>query len=118
MDNTKLKNRLGSKVQSLQEDQERASELIVIPEKSDYIALNNNALDIIKENLKYQPMSFDLFDIVKSPSGGATVFSVPGLVGDLLRSGSPAFQDLPPSAPSCLCPCPSVYRSCQDSDMV
>ncbi len=71
MDNTKLKTRLEDKVQALH-----------IPAESNYIALNNNALDIIKENLKHQPMSLDLFDIVKSPSGGSTVFSVPGLAGD------------------------------------
>lgn len=71
MDNTKLKTRLEDKVQALH-----------IPAESSYIALNNNALDIIKENLKHQPMSLDLFDIVKSPSGGSTVFSVPGLAGD------------------------------------
>ena len=52
------------------------------PVHTNYIALNNNAFDIIRENLKNQPMSLDLFDIVKSPSGGSTVFSVPGLSGD------------------------------------
>ena len=71
MDNTKLTTRLEDKVQALH-----------IPAERNYIALNNNALDIIKENLKHQPMSLDLFDIVKSPSGGSTVFSVPGLAGD------------------------------------
>jgi hypothetical protein len=50
--------------------------------KSEYIALTNNALDIISDNLKNQPLSFQLFDIVKSPSGGATVFTVPGISGD------------------------------------
>ncbi|SDL66980.1 hypothetical protein SAMN04488502_101506 [Dendrosporobacter quercicolus] len=32
--------------------------------------------------MKNQPLSFQLFDIVKSPSGGATAFTVPGLAGD------------------------------------
>jgi len=36
---------------------------------------------VIKENLKHQPLSYDLFDVVKSPSGEATVFEVPGLSG-------------------------------------
>ena len=49
---------------------------------SNYAALTGNALEIIKENLKNQPLSFQLFDVVKSPSGGSTVFSVPGLAGD------------------------------------
>ena len=47
-----------------------------------YMALTTNALDIFKENLKNQPLSFQLFDTVKSPTGGATAFSVPGLAGD------------------------------------
>lgn len=87
MDNTKLKSRLGDKVQSLQEVQETsvaagAANLSLAPVNSSYMALNGNALDIIRENLKSQPMTYDLFDVVKSPSGGATVFSVPGLAGD------------------------------------
>jgi hypothetical protein len=49
---------------------------------SNYIALTNNALDIINENLKNQPLSYQLFDIVKAPSGGTTAFTVPGLSGD------------------------------------
>lgn len=87
MDNVKLKNRLGSKVQDLKEtvvEQETvaAPETSLAPVRSDYIALTNNALDIIRENLKSQPLSFQLFDIVKSPSGGSTVFSVPGISGE------------------------------------
>ena len=84
MDNTKLKNRMSSKIQTLQMPVEviEVAETEMVPVKSDYLALNNNALDIIKENLKHQPLSFQLFDIVKSPSGGSTVFSVPGLTGE------------------------------------
>ena len=70
MDNTKLKSKLDTKVQALQVQTE---------ETSNYLALNNNTLDLIRENLKNQPLSYGLFDIVKSPSGGSTVFSVPGL---------------------------------------
>ena len=50
--------------------------------ESNYVALTNNALDIINENLKNQPLSQGLFDVVKSPSGGTTAFTVPGLNGD------------------------------------
>lgn len=87
MNNTKLKDRLGSKVQALAEPVEEAevvavSETSLAPVDSSYIALTNNAMEIIKENLKNQPLSVQLFDIVKSPSGGSTVFSVPGLSGD------------------------------------
>jgi len=49
---------------------------------SNYLALTTNAIDIITENLKNQPLSYQLFDIVKAPTGGATVFTVPGLAGD------------------------------------
>ena len=84
MDTTKLKSRLGTKLQTLQEPTTVPSEMqtSLIPVNSSYVALNSNALDIIKENLKSQPLSVQLFDVVKAPSGGATVFSVPGLSGD------------------------------------
>jgi hypothetical protein len=87
MNTAKLKNRLGDKLQALQEPTEKRQVLnmkktSLTPVNSNYIALTNNALDIIRENLKNQPLSFQLFDIVKSPSGGATAFAVPGLSGD------------------------------------
>lgn len=80
MDTTKLKDKLDGKVQELQE--QTTSTAAVVPAGSGYIALSNNALDVIRENLKNQPLSLQLFDVVKSPSGGATVFSVPGLTGE------------------------------------
>ena len=76
MDNSTLKNKLGTKVQALQESTEE------INTSSTYLALNPNTLDIIRSNLKSQPLTYELFDVVKSPSGGSTVFSVPGLSGD------------------------------------
>lgn len=84
MDTTKLKSRLGTKLQTLQEPTTLSVETqsSLGPVNSDYVALNSNALEIIKENLKNQPLSVQLFDIVKAPAGGATVFSVPGLSGD------------------------------------
>ena len=84
MDNVKLKNRLSGKVQALQEPVTEAlsTEAAVTPVNSSYVALHSNALEILRENLKNQPLSFQLFDVVKSPSGGATVFSVPGLARD------------------------------------
>ena len=81
MDNTKLKGRMSSKVQELQQPVEVVEAATMIPINSGYLALNNSAIDIIRENLKNQPLSYDLFDVVKSPSGGATVFEVPGLAG-------------------------------------
>ncbi len=89
MDNTKLKGRMSGKVQELQQptgDQNitvtSAPETALAPVDSAYLALTNNALDIIRANLKSQPLTLDLFDIVKSPSGGSTVFEVPGLAGN------------------------------------
>ena len=84
MDTTKLKSRMNGKVQELQqpvEVVEVTSNMTLAPMNSGYLALNNNALEIIRENLKNQPLSYALFDMVKSPSGGATVFEVPGLAG-------------------------------------
>ena len=77
MDTARLKDRLNDKVQGL-----KGPATPPILANSAYIALTNNALDIIRENLKNQPLSVELFDIVKSPSGGSTVFSVPGISGD------------------------------------
>ena len=84
MDNTKLQSKMSGKIQMLQKSAAAVDvpETALEPTSSNYLALNNNALAIIRENLKHQPMTFDLFDIVKSPSGGSTVFSVPGLAGD------------------------------------
>ncbi len=83
MDNTKLKTRMSDKVQELQQPSEVADpDTSLAPVDSTYLALTNNALDIIRANLKSQPLSLDLFDIVKSPSGGSTVFEVPGLAGN------------------------------------
>lgn len=73
MDATNLKTRMNTKVQALSERE---------PGTSQYLALTSNALELIQENLKHQPLSFQLFDMVKSPSGGSTVFSVPGLSGE------------------------------------
>jgi hypothetical protein len=84
MDTTKLKNRLNGKVQASKEPakENNTTETALTTVNSDYVALKNNALEIINENLKNQPLSFQLFDIIKSPSGGITSFSVPGLSGE------------------------------------
>lgn len=81
MNNLKLKDRLNTKVQNI-EERKNSMEETALATSNNYIALKNNALDIIKENLKNQPLSFQLFDIVKSPSGGSTVFSIPGISGE------------------------------------
>jgi len=81
MDTTNLKDRLGDKVKAMQEPVS-APAAPMAPVSSGYAALSNNALDVIRENLKNQPLSLQLFDVVKSPSGGSTVFSVPGLTGE------------------------------------
>lgn len=81
MSNLKLKDHLNSKVQDI-EERKKSMEETVLTTTGNYVALKNNALDIIRENLKSQPLSYQLFDIVKSPSGGATVFSIPGISGE------------------------------------
>ncbi|MCL2187958.1 MAG: hypothetical protein FWB87_04260 [Defluviitaleaceae bacterium] len=96
MDTQKLKDRLGGKLQTGQpksttnndvavqsaEVSEVSEVTEIITVTSEYPALTNNALEIINENLKNQPLSHGLFDIVKSPSGGTTAFTVPGLAGE------------------------------------
>ncbi len=79
-----LKTRLGTKVQAIAKPAESVISITdnsLVTVNSSYLALTNNALEIIQENLKKQPLSFQIFDIVKSPSGGSVVFSVPGLSG-------------------------------------
>ena len=82
MDTTTLKTRLSGKAQALQVTSDAMQKAEISPTGEAYLAFSNDALYIIRENLRNQPLSFQLFDLVKSPSGGSTVFSVPGLVGD------------------------------------
>lgn len=81
MDSLKLKDRLNSKIQNIEERKITMEDTALVV-TTNYAALKENTLDIIRENLKSQPLSYQLFDIVKSPAGGSTVFSVPGLSGD------------------------------------
>ncbi len=76
MGNTKLKERLMSA------NGTTTALAVTVKTNTRFVALENNALNIIRENLKNQPLSMSLFDIVKSPSGGSTVFSVPGISGE------------------------------------
>ena len=86
MDTTNLKNKLQARQQGLAEGRLiNMTETALTTTSSGYVALTNNALDIISENLKNQPLSYNLFDVIKSPSGGATVFTVPGLSGDEIQ---------------------------------
>ena len=73
-----LKNKLSTKAQAL----ESVNEISIVENENNYPALTENAMDIISENLNHQPLTFRLFDIVKSPSGGTTAFTVPGISGD------------------------------------
>ncbi len=79
MDSTKLKDRMSGKLEAMEQ---ATHETALAPISSSYVALNSNALDIIRGNLKNQALTLDLFDIVKSPAGGSTVFAVPGLTGE------------------------------------
>ena len=102
MDTTKLKDKLNGKLKPKQSKpvevntQEEgtvstmenatvntvAESMALMPVASNYVALTSDALGIISENLKNQQLSTALFDVVKSPSGGTTAFTVPGLSGD------------------------------------
>ena len=57
MDNTKLKGRMNGKMQELQQSPVAVvtSDTSPAPVESTYLALTNNALDIIRANLKSQP---------------------------------------------------------------
>ena len=79
MNTENLKSKLSSKVKDITEER-----TIVMQETAltNYAALKNNSLEIIKSNLKNQPLSLQLFDIIKSPSGGSTSFTIPTLSGE------------------------------------
>lgn len=80
-----LKERLGQKVSNLPTGQIAALPDTAPTVSSGYPALTTNALEIINENLKNQPLSQQVFDVVKAPSGGTTVFNVPGVGGEELH---------------------------------
>lgn len=77
MDTSNLKHRLDDKLQSRQAES-MEEKIMTMPTvqtaltevRSNYIALTSDALSIIKENLKNQPLSHALFDMVKSPLVG------------------------------------------------
>jgi len=84
-----LKTRLSEKIQKSQSPNLPIERKIInMPEttvavvEQGYISLPTNALEIINENLKNKPLSRQSIDVVKSPGGGATAFTVPGLTGD------------------------------------
>ena len=81
MSTTRLMERMADRAQRM-ELAEASAGAALSGNDDGYIALTDSAFEIIRENLKRQPISLDLFDTVKSPSGGSTVFSVPGLTGD------------------------------------
>ncbi len=81
-----LKSKLSSKINDISNQERKiAMQETAIIESTNYIALKNNALEIIKNNLKNQPLSLQLFDIIKSPSGGSTSFTIPTLSGDTME---------------------------------
>ena len=89
MDNINLKTRLGNKVNNIQTELTKGKIVnmnqTALTAKSEYVALTSNAIDIINENLKNQTLSYQLFDVVKTPTGGTTVFTVPGIAGDEIQ---------------------------------
>ncbi len=81
-----LKSKLSNKINDISSEERKITmQETSIIESTNYIALKNNALDIIKDNLKNQPLSLQLFDIIKSPSGGSTSFTIPTLSGEKIE---------------------------------
>lgn len=86
MNTENLKSKLSSKVKDIAEERTIVmQETAITTTDTNYAALKNNALDIIKNNLKNQPLSLQLFDIIKSPSGGSTSFTIPTLSGETME---------------------------------
>lgn len=86
MNTENLKSKLSSKINDISNEERKiAMQETAIIKSTNYIALKNNALDIIKDNLKNQPLSLQLFDIIKSPSGGSTSFTIPTLSGEKIE---------------------------------
>lgn len=86
MNTENLKSKLSNKVKDITEERTIImQETAMTAADTNYAALKNNALDIIKNNLKNQPLSLQLFDIIKSPSGGSTSFTIPTLSGETME---------------------------------
>lgn len=86
MNTENLKSKLSNKVKDITEERKIVmQETAMTAADTNYAALKNNALEIIKNNLKNQPLSFQLFDIIKSPSGGSTSFTIPTLSGETME---------------------------------
>ncbi len=86
MNTENLKSKLSNKVKDITEERTIImQETAMTAADTNYAALKNNALDIIKNNLKNQPLSLQLFDIIKSPSGGSTSFTIPTLSGEIME---------------------------------
>ena len=87
MNTDNLKSKLNSKVKEISSDERKIimQETSLTQNDTSYAALKNNALDIIKNNLKNQPLSLQLFDTIKSPSGGSTSFTIPTLSGEIME---------------------------------
>lgn len=86
MNTENLKSKLDVKIKDIsKEERIIMQETAMTKLDTNYVALKNNALDIIKDNLKNQPLSLQLFDIIKSPSGGSTSFTIPSFSGETME---------------------------------
>ena len=87
MNTENLKSKLNGKIQNISDEKNTVimQETAVTTTDTNYAALKNNTLEIIKNNLKNQPLSLQLFDIIKSPSGGSTSFTIPTLSGETME---------------------------------
>lgn len=86
MNTENLKSKLDVKIKDIsKEERIIMQETAMTKLDTNYVALKNNALDIIRDNLKNQPLSLQLFDIIKSPSGGSTSFTIPSFSGETME---------------------------------
>ena len=90
MNSAKLKTTLSKKVQDAQTEPLEGNiaympNTSLAPSQPSHISLPPNALDIINENLKNKPLSIQSIDIIKSPTGGTTAFTVPSISGDEMQ---------------------------------
>ncbi len=85
MDNSKLKSKLDGKVQAMSESAEQPRPASLAPVESNYIALRGDTMDIIQANLKRQPLSLDLFDVVNPRPVALPCSPCPGWAGTRRR---------------------------------
>ena len=79
---SKLQDKLNEKLDDLAERKSEIQSTEIIETPGSYLAVTQQAVAIITENLKNKPISRQSIDTIKSPSGGTLVFTIPSITGD------------------------------------